>query len=153
MKRVVPETPWVKRDGLDMQGRLLAFQEFWRENAEMNKAPFEYNEAYPHIVLQAFLQRVINGGGQIIREMALGKGALDLGVVFRSGKYPVEVKLLYNYRRSPEKAYAQALRYVEHLGQVEGWLVVFDPHFGDWDSKLRHEDVVRDGKTLHVFFC
>ena len=153
MGMTVPETPWVKDDGLDMQGLLLAFQDFWRENAEMNKAPFEYNEAYPHIVLQAFLQRVINGGGQIIREMALGKGALDLGVVFRGGKYPVEVKLLYNYRKSPEKAYAQAIRYVEHLGQDEGWLVVFDPQFGDWDAKLRHEDVVRDGKTLHVFFC
>lgn len=37
--------------------------------------------------------------------------------------------------------------------QNEGWLVVFDPQFGDWDSKLRHEDVVREGKTLHVFFC
>ncbi len=153
MKRVVPETPWVKDDGLDMQGLLLAFQEFWRENAEMNNPPYEYREAYPHIVLQAFLQRVINGGGQIIREMALGKGALDLGVVFRGGKYAVEVKLKYNYEKNPEKAYAQVLRYVDHLGQGEGWLVVFDPQFGDWDAKLRHEDIVRDGKTVHVFFC
>ena len=149
----VQETPWVKDGGLDMQGLLLAFQEFWRENAEMNPAPYEYREAYPHIVLQAFLQRVINGGGQIIREMALGKGALDLGVLFRDGKYAVEVKLKYNYEKSPEKAYAQVLRYVDHLGQGEGWLVVFDPQLGDWDAKLRHEDVVRDGKTVHVFFC
>ena len=153
MKRVVPETPWVKDDGLDMQGLLLAFQEFWRENAEMSSGPFGYKEAYPHIVLQAFLQRVINGGGQIIREMALGKGALDLGVLFRGGKYPVEVKLLYRYLKSPEKAYAQVLRYIGHLGQSEGWLVVFDPKLGDWDEKLRHEDVVRDGRTIHVFFC
>ena len=70
---------------LAMLGLLLAFQDFWRENAELARAPFEYSEAYPHIVLQAFLQRVINGGGQIIREMALGKWALDLGVVFRGG--------------------------------------------------------------------
>ena len=153
MKRVVPETPWVKDDGLDMQGLLLAFQDFWRENAEAGTAPFGYREAYPHIVLQAFLQRVINGGGQIIREMALGKGALDLGVLFRGGKYAVELKLKYNYDKSPEKAYAQVLRYVEHLGQSQGWLVVFDPKLGDWDAKLRHEDVVRDGKTVHVFFC
>ena len=153
MKRVVPETPWVKEGGLDMQGLLIAFQEFWRENAEVNNAPYAYREAYPHIVLQAFLQRVINGGGEIIREMALGKGALDLGVLFRGGKYAVEVKLKYNYEKNPEKAYAQVLRYVDHLGQDEGWLVVFDPKLGDWDAKLRHEDVVRDGKTVHVFFC
>ena len=104
-------------------------------------------------MLQAFHQRVINGGGQIIREMALGKGALDLGVLFRGGKYPVEVKLLDRYLKSPEKAYAQVLRYIDHLGQTEGWLVVFDPKLGDWDAKLRHEDVVRDGRTIHVFFC
>ena len=153
MKRVVPETPWVKGDGLDMQGLLLAFQDFWRENAGMNKAPFEYNEAYPHIVLQAFLQRVINGGGEIIREMALGKGALDLGVLFRGGKYAVEVKLKYLYEKNPEKACDQICRYMDHLGVGEGWLVVFDPKLGDWDAKLRHEDVVRGGKTVHVFFC
>ena len=32
-------------------------------------------------------------------------------------------------------------------------LVVFDPKLGDWDAKLRHEDVVREGKTVPVFFC
>ena len=85
--------------------------------------------------------------------MALGKWALDLGVVFRGGTYPVEVKLLYNYRKSPEKAHAQVLRYIDRLAQREGWLVVFDPKLGDWDAKLRHEDVVREGKTVHVFFC
>ena len=63
------------------------------------------------------------------------------------------IKLKYNYDKNPEKAYAQVLHYVDHLGQPEGWLVVFDPKLGDWDAKLRHEDVVRDGKTVHVFFC
>ena len=154
MGMTVPETPWVKDDGLDMQGLLLAFQDFWRENAGMNKAPFEYNEAYPHIVLQAFLQRVINGGGEIIREMALGKGALDLGVLFRNGKYPVEVKLKYLYEKNHEKAYDQVCRYMDHLGQSEGWLVVFDPDLaGDWDAKLSHADIERNGKTVHLFRC
>ena len=153
VRLLVQETPWVKDGGLDMQGLLLAFQDFWRENAELDRAPFDYREAYPHIVLQAFLQRVVNGGGQIIREMALGKGALDLGVLFRDGKYAVEIKLKYNYDKNPEKTSAQVLRYVDHLGQDEGWLVVFDPKLGDWDAKLRHEDVVREGKTEHVFFC
>ena len=154
MKRVVPETPWVKDDGLDMQGLLLAFQDFWRENAGMNKAPFEYNEAYPHIVLQAFLQRVINGGGEIVREMALGKGALDLGVLFRGAKYAVEVKLRYNFEKNREKAYDQVRRYMDHLGVDEGWLVVFDPDLGgDWDAKISHEDIARDGKEIHLFRC
>ena len=37
--------------------------------------------------------------------------------------------------------------------QSEGWFVVFDPKLGDWDAKLRHEDVELEGKTIHVFFC
>ena len=150
----VPETPWVKDDGLDMQGLLLAFQDFWRENAGVYAPPFGYAESYPHIVLQAFLQRVINGGGEIIREMALGKGALDLGVLFRGGKYAVEVKLKYNYEKSPEKAYDQVCRYMDHLGVDEGWLVVFDPDKAvTWDVKLRHEDIARGNKRIHLFCC
>ena len=147
MMASVTDMPWVK-------GLLLAFQDFWRENAQMNKAPFEYNEAYPHIVLQAFLQRVLNGGGEIIREMALGKGALDLGVLFRGGKYAVEVKLRYLWDKSNEKALAQMRGYMDRLGVDEGWLVVFDPDMAKpWDEKISHEDRVVDGKTIHVFFC
>ena len=150
----VPETPWATEDGLDMQGLLLAFQDFWRENAQMNRAPFEYNEAYPHIVLQAFLQRVLNGGGEIIREMALGKGALDLGVLFRGAKYAVEVKLRYLWDKNPEKALAQVRGYTDRLGTDEGWLVVFDPDMTKpWDEKIAHEDRAVDGKTIHLFFC
>ncbi len=150
----VPETPWVKDDGLDMQGLLLAFQDFWRENAGVYAPPFGYAESYPHIVLQAFLQRVINGGGEIIREMALGKGALDLGVLFRGAKYAVEVKLRYNYEKSHDKAYDQVCRYMDHLGVGEGWLVVFDPDMAaPWEAKLRHEDIARDGRMIHLFCC
>ena len=154
MMASVPDIPWVRDDGVDMQGLLLAFQDFWRENAQMNRAPFDYNEAYPHIVLQAFLQRVLNGGGEIIREMALGKGALDLGVLFRGGKYAVEVKLRYLWDKSPEKALQQVRRYTDHLGVDEGWLVVFDPDMSKpWDEKISHEDCVVDGKAIHLFFC
>ena len=154
MMASVPDTPWATEDGLDMQGLLLAFQDFWRENAQMNRAPFEYNEAYPHIVLQAFLQRVLNGGGEIVREMALGKGALDLGVLFRGFKYAVEVKLRYLWDRNPDKALAQVRGYVDRLGVEDGWLVVFDPNMAKpWDEKIAHEDRIVDGKPIHVFHC
>ncbi len=154
MLSTVPDTPWATDDGLDMQGLLLAFQDFWRENAQMNRAPFEYNEAYPHIVLQAFLQRVLNGGGEIIREMALGKGALDLGVLFKGRKYAVEVKLRYLWDKNPDKALSQVRGYIDRLGVDEGWLVVFDPDMAKpWDEKISHEDRTVDGKPIHVFYC
>ena len=86
--------------------------------------------------------------------MALGKGALDLGVVFRKAKYAVEVKLKYNYEKNREKSYAQVCRYMDHLGVSEGWLVVFDPDLTKpWDDKISSEDIAQDGKTIHLVRC
>ena len=90
----------------------------------------------------------------MVRFPKVGDGLSKLGVLFRGGKYAVEVKLKYLYEKNREKAYDQVCRYMDHLGVAEGWLVVFDPDLtGDWDSKLSHEDVARDGKTVHLFRC
>ena len=152
MKR--PDNPWVRDGGLDMDGLLAAFQQFWRENADANAVPHGYREAYPHLVLQAFLQRVINGGGQIVREMALGSGRLDLGVHFRGAVYAVEVKTAANYAKSHEKAHRQVLGYMDRLGRSEGWLVVADSDLTKpWDGKISSETVRLDGRTIHVFCC
>ena len=149
-----PENPWVKDGLLDMDGLMAAFQQFWRENADANAVPFQYREAYPHLVLQAFLQRVINGGGQIIREMALGSGRLDLGVVFRDRTYAVEVKTVAYYEKSPEAAHEQMARYMDRLGVNEGWLVVADSDLTKpWDDKISMSSLERDGKTIHVIRC
>ena len=43
-------------------GKLLeAFQEYFRENSEHWLKLFQYREAGPQLLLQAFLQRVLNG--------------------------------------------------------------------------------------------
>ena len=152
MKR--PENPWVRDGGLDMAGLMAAFQQFWRENASEAAAPYQYREAYPHLILQAFLQRVINGGGQIVREMALGSGRLDLGVHFRGAVYAVEVKTADGYAKSHEKAHQQILRYMDRLGVAEGWLVVADSDLTKpWDGKISSEDIPLDGKTVHLIRC
>ena len=150
----VPETPWVKDDGLDMAGLMAAFQQFWRENASESAVPFHYREAYPHLVLQAFLQRVINGGGQIVREMALGSERLDLGVHFRGAVYAIEVKTKVFYDKSHEKAYSQMLSYMDRLGVEEGWIVVADRDLEKpWDEKIRTEHLKRGEKEIHIVWC
>ena len=150
----VQENPWVRDDGLDMPGLMAAFQQFWRENADAHAVPYEYTEAYPQLVLQAFLQRVVNGGGVIRREMALGKGALDLGVEFRGAVYPVEVKKRSYYDKSHAKAHEQVARYMDRLGKTEGWLVVADPDLSKpWDGKITSSDIVLDGRTIHLITC
>ena len=149
MIRSVPETPWVKDDGLDMAGLMAAFQQFWRENSGADKDIMGYRESVPHLVLMAFLQRVTNGGGHINREMALGTGRLDLCVEFRGGRYAIEVKTSANFQG--EKSYAQCAKYLDSLGLTEGWMPIFEKSkVKSWDEKIYSRDEVVDGKTIHV---
>ena len=46
---------------------------------------FDYQEAGPQLLLQAFLQRIVNGGGRIEREYGLGYGRTDLLIVWPFG--------------------------------------------------------------------
>ena len=64
------ETAWyVTADGgLDVVALLTAFQTFFREHSEHWVTRFQYQEAGPQLLLQAFLQRIVNSGGRIERE-------------------------------------------------------------------------------------
>ena len=149
MIRSVPETPWVKDDGLDMAGLMAAFQRFWRENSGADRDIMGYREAVPHLVLMAFLQRVTNGGGHINREMALGQGRLDLCVEFRGARYAIEVKTSANFKA--EKSYEQCAKYLDDLGLSEGWMPIFDKSkTKTWDEKIYTRDETVNGKTIHV---
>ena len=72
--------------GLDVDGLIAAFQVFFREHSEHWVQRFEqYHEAGPQLLLQAHLQRIVNGGGRIEREYALGRGRTDLLIVWPQG--------------------------------------------------------------------
>ncbi|HFA48600.1 MAG TPA: ATP-binding protein [Bacteroidetes bacterium] len=117
---------WVQGDGtLDMNGLLKAFQQFWRENSEIWEEKYQYKEAAPHLILQAFLQRVVNSGGDISREYAGGAKRMDLCVRYGKNKYPVELKLDYGKKTIPD-GLNQLGEYMDKLGEKTGWLVVFD---------------------------
>ena len=68
--------------GLDVRKLLSAFQTFFREHSEHWSQRFQYQEAWPQLLLQAFLQRVVNGGGRVEREYGLGRGRTDLLIVW-----------------------------------------------------------------------
>ena len=48
-----------------------------------------YPEIAPHLVLMAFLHRVINGGGTLEREYAIGRDRMDL--CLRYGEVKVDI--------------------------------------------------------------
>ena len=140
---------WLKSDGsLDMPALMLEFQRFWRENSGADREVYGYNEATPHLVIMGYLQRVVNGGGRIAREMALGSKRLDLCVEFGKFRYAVELKMKRNF--SLTESPAQLVGYLDHLGLPEGWMAVFDDDASkSWDEKIFTRDEVVNGKTIH----
>jgi Holliday junction resolvase len=143
--------PRYMKDGrMDMDYLMCDFQQFWRENSDIWLGRFDYKEAAPHMILMAFLQRVLNGGGQIIREMAAGRGRLDLCAVYGGEKYPIEIKLLRG-KKTRTQGIEQTLRYMDVYGVCEGWLAIFDRDMGkSWDEKIYMEKESVDGKTVTV---
>ena len=141
---------WLKSDGsLDMPALMAEFQRFWRENSGADREVYGYNEATPHLVMMGYLQRVVNGGGRIVREMALGSKRLDLCVEFGKFRYAVELKMRRNF--SSSESTAQLAGYLDTLGLSEGWMAVFDEDMSKpWDEKLYRRDVELNGKTIHV---
>jgi hypothetical protein len=149
----IEQTPWVTDGRLDMNGLLKAFQQFWRENSEAYTKGAQYQEASPHIMLMAFLQRVINGGGRIVREYALGRMRLDLLVLYKEGKYPLEVKLK-DQVKNVARAREQLVQYLDRTGCNEGWLIVFDRTTKKpWSKKISWKTEKIDGHRLHWVGC
>jgi hypothetical protein len=144
---------YYKNNSIDMSLMLQDFQHFWRENSDAWQERFQYKEAAPHLILQAFLQRVFNGGGDVQREMATGKDRLDLCITYQGEKYPIELKINRG-KPSIEKGIEQTLRYMDTLGCKEGWLVAFDrDDKKSWDEKIFQKTEEINQKTVHIFGC
>jgi type II secretory pathway predicted ATPase ExeA len=57
---------WLDSDGrLNLPALLQAFLAFWRQHGEQLLNSAAYHEIAPHLVLMAFLHRVVNGGGTL----------------------------------------------------------------------------------------
>ncbi|MDR1792062.1 MAG: ATP-binding protein, partial [Bacteroidales bacterium] len=96
---------------------------------------------------------IINGGGHIIREMSAEKGRLDLCVVYKGKKYPIELKILYSQKTIPE-GLEQTARYMDSLGCQKGYLIVFDrDKIKSWDEKIYQKTERVDRKMIDVFGC
>ena len=152
-------TSWYLRpDGLlDVPKLMAAWQEFWREDGHLAAEGFAYKESGPHLMLMAFLQRIVNGGGRIDREYALGKGALDLLVTWRAGDVTQRIALelkVWRHANTEAKGLKQLAAYLDTLGLDEGWLIVFrnDPSL-DWDARVSNRTEAVGARTIHVVGC
>ncbi|VEN73005.1 conserved hypothetical protein [Candidatus Desulfarcum epimagneticum] len=149
---------YVAKDGvIEMKKLLEKFQQFFRENSEVWIERFDYKEAGPQLLLQAFLQRVVNGGGSIYREYGLGRRRTDLLLVWPHDKgekrIVIELKILY---KSLEKTIAEGLeqtfQYMDRCGAETGHLVIFDREENkSWDDKIFYRKDTFKGSPIGVW--
>jgi hypothetical protein len=118
---------WLTADGrLDKDALLIAFLGFWRQHGEPLLATAPYHAIAPHLVLMAFLHRVVNGGS-IEREYAIGRGRMDLCVRHRGETLAIEIKVWRPGQADPlSDGLMQIDEYLAGLGLSTGWLVIFD---------------------------
>ena len=119
---------WLKPDGaLDPDALLHAFLAFWKQHGEPLLGSASYHEIAPHLVMMAFLHRVVNGCGTLEREYAIGRDRMDL--CLRYGEVTLAIELKVQRDRGPNQVVAgleQIERYLERLPTATGWLMIFD---------------------------
>ena len=150
-------TPFLDAAGRLRVARLLeGFQESFPEHSEHSVEWIAYKEAGAQLVLQAFLQKVINGGGRITREYPLGRRRTDLLIQWPQGglwdpgkvsKHVIECKAVrvgLGLDTAIEHGSQQTVWYMDRCGADSGHLVVFDQRPGkSWKERIfRCEDIV-----------
>jgi hypothetical protein len=135
----LPPRSFVRADGsLDMRSVMEEFAAFWREQGELFASGVDYHEAACELVLSAWLQRIVNGGGHIERQYGIAWQRMDLLVRWPPKgnlwapthlwqREALELKVWRDGRPDPlHKGLAQLEAYLEKLGLDRGWLVLFD---------------------------
>jgi hypothetical protein len=144
-----------------MGGLMSAFQVFFRERSEHWIERFQYKEAGPQLLLQAFLQRIVNGGGRIEREYGLGRMRTDLLVLWpypqpHSGaeqRIVIELKVLHKgLQATIDAGLEQTWAYMDRCRADEGHLAVFDwSAERSWDDKLFHRRERHRDRVIEVW--
>jgi hypothetical protein len=162
---ITEDPAWYLRpDGsLDLLKLLAAFQQFFREHADSWLERFDYKEAGPQLLLQAFLQRIVNGGGRIDREYGLGLRRTDLlvqwpldeaqGFLGPVQRVVIELKLLHkSLDATLREGLAQTADYLDRTGAREGHLLIFDrTPSAPWERKIFQREESHGSYRIRVW--
>jgi len=144
---------------LDADKLLAAFQDFFRQHSEHWVERLDYKEAGPQLLLQAFLQRIVNSGGRVEREYGLGRMRTDLLVVWPYGdngqiqRIVIELKIVYkSLNHTIEQGLEQTWEYTDRCDAGEGHLVIFDRDSEKaWEEKIFKREETYRGMTITVW--
>jgi hypothetical protein len=175
MENILQDFLFIQPDGrLDMVKLLSEFQKFFQENSQHWIRRFDYQEAWPHLLLQAFLQRIVNGGGQIIREYGLGLKRVDLLVVWHprpvsnaspmltgaqyarpdmAQRFVLELKVIQDSLDTTlAKGLPQTAEYMDRCAASDGHLILFDRDSEKtWEEKIFRREVPVGSKVITVW--
>ena len=161
---LVQQPQWYQNpdNSINMEKLLLDFQQFFRQNADAWIGRFDYAEAGPQLLLQCFLQRIVNGGGYIDREYGLGRKRTDLLIrkplTDHYGGPVQRIVLELKIKRGDldkviEKGLEQTSDYMDTVGSVdEGHLIIFDrSKEKTWDERIWHRPYEHAGRKIMVW--
>jgi hypothetical protein len=144
---------WVSGDKLDMTSLLKVFQEFWRKNSGALQDPNGYDEAVALLALNAFLQRLLDGGVErLSREYAMGSDGIDIVAKYQGVAYPVVATM--RSRQGLEASLEQILDLMKSCGAREGWMVFFERESRQGlEERISWETRQINGATVHLVGC
>ena len=148
---------------LVMPKLLTAFQHYFQEHSEAWVERFDYKEVGPQLLLQAFLQRIVNGGGCITREYGLGRRRTDLYIEWpvdeQAGfhgevqRIVLELKIRYQSKQATiNKGLIQTADYADKCAADEAHLLIFDrrPEV-TWQDKIWQKDHIYANRMISVW--
>ena len=142
---------------LNMDGLLAAFQQFFREHSESWLEKFDYKEAGPQLLMQAFLQRIINSDGRVEREYGLGRMRTDLLIIWKFDdqvqRVVIELKIVHGSMKTTiEKGIKQTWQYMDRSNAKEGHLLIFDrKESKPWQEKIFKIEKDYQGQKITVW--
>ena len=163
-QQLLQQPQWYQNadNSINVEKLLLDFQQFFRQNADSWIGKFDYAEAGPQLLLQAFLQRIVNGGGYIDREYGLGRKRTDLlirkpltdGYGGPVQRIVMELKIRGDrLEETISDGLCQTWEYMDTVGSVdEGHLIIFD-RSGEksWEERIWHEQREYNGHPIMVW--
>lgn len=111
-------------ESLDMEGVLLKFQSFMKE--QRSKKDFKFIERQWRLIFLAYLKPILNGKGHDFKEVETSEEKrLDVVVTYLHYKYILELKR-WKGSKAHEKGLNQLANYLDIHSVENGFLLIFD---------------------------
>ena len=141
--------------GLNIAKVIKAFQLFYNKYFKVWVERFNYKEAGSFLFLQAFLNRIIDGGGKIERIYGLGRRHFTLIITWPQADQRFILELYYfqdSIKRMVKENIDKMYETMKTLDIKAGHLIIFNPNPAHlWEQKVYKSAIESDGSSIDVW--